>query len=158
MCPRAASRSDRYLPMSDPARSPSASHASEKERFDVLYGRLRHIHDAFLEGVFKATAAFLLVTGWVVASETAQRHLQADPLVRWLVVLALAIYAALYAGVAVRTARNSGRIAAKLADLGYMPVTHYEDVVVAARMTLAFAAANALLVTAVAVFILRMRG
>lgn len=132
--------------------------ASPRERFDLLYDRLRHIHDTFLDAVFKATAAFLIVTGWTVTSDVARQHLRSDPLVRWLVVAALLVYALLYAAVAFRTARNSRSVSDQLRALAYMPAEHYRDVEVSPRVTIGFAIANFLLVIAVAVFIVRIAG
>ena len=132
--------------------------ATFKERFDLLYGRLKAVHDIFIDVVFKATAAFLIVTGWVVTSESALNHIKRDPASRWLAVIGLVIYGTLYALAAYRTARFSRKLAESLAALAYVPADDYLDLVVRRSIAYAFAGANAALCIAVCVFILRSAG
>jgi hypothetical protein len=135
-----------------------SSVATVKERFDLLYERLKAVHDTFIDVVFKATAAFLIVTGWVVTSDSALSHLRRDPVSRWLAVIGLLIYAALYAVTAYRTARFSGKVSDSLAALAYVPADEYSDLVVRRSVAYGFAGANAALCTAVGVFIFRIAG
>jgi hypothetical protein len=135
-----------------------ASRATAKERFDLLYGRLRYIHDTFIDVVFKATAAFLIVTGWAATSETARGYLRGDFRIAQLAVLGFSIYALLFAGAAYRTASVSSKLLKQIATLEYMPAEHYKDVVVRPFLAAVFAIANSLLAAAAAVFIVCIAG
>jgi uncharacterized membrane protein len=134
------------------------SEATDKERFDLLYSRLKSVHDIFIDVVFKATGAFLLVTGWAVASDTARTHIRGDPVSKWLSVLGLFIYASLFALAAFRTARSSKRISELLKELAYMPHSHYSDVVVPGSVVAVFGTANTVLCIAVAILVFRNAG
>lgn len=135
------------------------SEVSDKERFELLYARLKGIHDTFIDVVFKATGAFLLVTGWIVTSDTARNYLKSDSISRWLGILGLlVVYAVLYAIAAYRTAQSSQRISKQLDEVAYMPHEYYSDLIVPKALTAAYTVANFAFCIAVAIFMLRITG
>jgi hypothetical protein len=135
-----------------------ATTASCKERFDLLYGRLKSAHDMYIDVIFKATAAFLLVTGWMVTSESALGHLRRDPVARWLAIVGLTTYALLFLLASLRTTRNSMAVASTLRDLNYAQPALYSDVVISGPLAYCSAGANALLCIVVGVFVSRVGG
>jgi hypothetical protein len=124
-------------------------------RFDVLYARLKSIHDLYIDIVFKATAAFLLVTGWGVTSDAALKFLRRDRATLCLAIACLLVYAGLYLLASLRTAQKSRQVSERLADLDYMPAADYSDVIVPNFVALTFGAANAFMCLAVAIFLYR---
>lgn len=131
---------------------------SDKERFQLLYERLKLLNSGAIDAVFKATAAFLIVTGWIVTSDGARTQLKGDSISRWIGVAGLALYAMLFSIAAYRTAKSSRNLAKHIDELAYMPRSYYADIVISMPYTLVYISANLILSIAVATFILRLAG
>jgi hypothetical protein len=128
--------------------------ANEKEQFDVLYESLRTFQTGFVDAAFKATASFLLVLGWLVTSDKAREFLLKDPSRRYLAVLAVILAGVIYASISIRVYKFSHRTCALLDDLGFVPRSYYEDRILTREGLVIFISANALLVTALSLFLL----
>jgi hypothetical protein len=132
--------------------------ATEHERFDVLYQQLITLHSASIDTVFKATAALLIAAGWIVTSDTARRLLTSDPAVRWLTLILLSLYAALYLVAAISTSRRSERLAQQLKTLSYVPFEYYCDSVIHTWMVIMYIVMNSAICGALAAFAFRSHG
>src|SRR5689334_2008506 len=60
--------------------------ALRKEKFLILYNSYARAYERFLENGFKASAALLVVLGWLLGSENARTYLAANDGVRWMAI------------------------------------------------------------------------
>lgn len=127
-----------------------------QEQFELLYERLQSLHGSGVDSMFKVAGFFLLVTGWVLTSDNAQALLVRDPLIRVSALVTLVFVAVAFAGIALRLVRESGTIFRRLKALGYMPVEHYEGLVVRSSTVLPFLLLDLVLTLAICVFVLRL--
>jgi hypothetical protein len=131
----------------------SVPEATDKERFDLLYEQLKYFHDRALDAVFNVTAALLLVTGWVATSDNTRRILASDRTSRWLSLLVVILYGALYVAAALRTSRRSAQVARELDAIAYMPREHYRGLEVPFPVAMMFIVMNSVLCLALIIFI-----
>jgi hypothetical protein len=133
----------------------NAQTAIAVKRFDLLYDQLKATRSATIDGVFKATAALLVVGGWVATSESSRKVLSGDRVMRWLSALCILAYAVLYVFALSRAVRSSRQTARLLDSLNYIPCTDYESLVLSARTAIAFMSVNLLLSGTIAASVLR---
>jgi hypothetical protein len=127
------------------------------KRFDLLYDQLKATRSATIDGVFKATAALLVVGGWVATSESSRKVLSGDRVMRWLSAICIIAYAVLYVFALSRGVRSSRQTARLLGSLNYIPYTDYESLVLSVRTAVVFMLVNSLLSGTIAVNVLRAR-
>ncbi len=105
----------------------STEYAAEKGKFLILYGSYSRAYERFLENGFKALATFLVVLGWLLSSDTAQKFLAANAAMRW-GAIALIVLAALFV---VSTFRHVSRLSmslrSKLDELAFLEPSFYEQ-------------------------------
>ena len=130
--------------------------APPKEIFELLYLRAKTINNSFLDTILKATAAFLLVTGWLVTSQTASDHLQNDEVFKWLVVVGFTVYGLLFSMAAYLTALASRKVLKQLEGVDYIDTIYFSDLLISKKIAFIFGLANWILVGSVIVYAVRL--
>ena len=102
--------------------------ATIKEKFDVLFTKLKSYHDSALDSTFKVVGLLLLMIGWAVTSDSARNVLKNDSFVRRGAIVAILLGAIVYVVTALHVYYMSKKkILNSLDHLGYMPKEYYSD-------------------------------
>ena len=133
----------------------TASTATPKEQFDLLYGELKYYRDSAVDSVFKVAGFFLILGGWLVTSKDARAFLESSFPVRLAAVVVIVVIAAVYTLIAIRVMRHSQLAFDKLKKLAYMPTEHFQEVLIRPSTILPYVLTNAIISIATCVLILQ---
>jgi hypothetical protein len=131
--------------------------ATAKERFDLLYAKLKHHHDSALDSAFKFAGLLLLMIGWIVTSDSSRNFLKGDVFIRWGAITAILLGAVVYGVVALHVYQTAKKIVRYLDDLGYTLRLYYADLLPNPFIVTIFVIFNFILCVILALFILRIK-
>ncbi len=125
---------------------------TKKEKFTLLYDSLNDLYNRFITGALRVAGFLLLVTGWLLTSETAQKTLSAHDLLKPLGIITLSISACLFVGISFRVKGHLTTVSSQLKKLSYMPHPFYKEKEIKASSMIVLTAAVVMLhVLAIAV-------
>jgi len=130
----------------------TASSATPKEQFDLLYANLKYYRDSSIDSVFKVAGFLIVVGGWLVTSTDARVFLASNILFRLTAVVVIVVIAAVYTLIAIRVMRHSQLTFDRLTELAYMPTEHLQEVLIRPSSVLPFVLANAVISMAICLF------
>ena len=130
----------------------TASTATPKEQFDLLYANLKYYRDSSIDSVFKVAGFLIVVGGWLVTSTDARVFLASNILFRLTAVVVIVVIAAVYTLIAIRVMRHSQLTFDRLTELAYMPTEHLQEVLIRPSSVLPFVLANAVISMAICLF------
>ena len=124
-----------------------------KDKFDLLYATLCETQNGLLDSTAKVAGLLLLVTGWIVTSESAQKFIKANEFFKYLALIILLIAFALYVWASLCAFWISQSTISLLNDLNYMESKYYEQRQVEKRTLILFIGGNFLIV-ALSIFLI----
>jgi hypothetical protein len=128
--------------------------ATAKEKFDLLYTKLKYYHDSSIDSVFKVAGFLIILAGWIITSKDTRIFLKDNYLIKLTAIFVILIVALTYTLIAVRVMRRSKQVFNMLKELGYMPATHFQDLLVSPSIIVPFVITNIFLSLALCLFIL----
>lgn len=132
--------------------SEATSIADPKSQFELLYGDLRSLHEAFVDGSAKMVGFQIIVLGWLITSENVASALKANASVCLIAAAAILISGLVYVFISLKTYRASRQIFGLLCSIAYMPQSHFRMRVIKRTTLSLFLVAN-LLVTFASCFV-----
>ena len=99
--------------------------ASNKEKFEYLSSALRTYYDGVIDFEFKHEALLMIILGWLITVESAQKLFATSVTARVCATLAIVILSAFHGLWVLKYYEKSATAYWQLVDLNYMPKEYY---------------------------------
>jgi hypothetical protein len=127
---------------------PSRCMADDRERFNLLYDQLKTIRSTIIDGLLRGAAVLMVVVGWAITSDSARAVMAGNATAQALTIAVAGVYAIAYLIVVSRASGASVHIAGLLDAVGYMPKSHYVNLVITRTVAMPHIVLNVVLIVA----------